>query len=157
KSSLFAISGEYKWKEKALIDITAEAKETDIQTLLSLLPESSAKRFEKYQSKGEMYYLAKLKGEISNTISPSLSVDFGFRNATLFHPDYKSRIEEATLEGSFASSNVADPRQAVLILKNIKGKLNDKSFEANLAVHNFSDSEVQLDFKGEMDAASVVD
>src|SRR5690606_13149057 len=105
----------------------------------------------------EMYYLAKLKGEISNTTSPSLSVDFGFRNATLFHPDYKSRIEEATLEGSFASSNVADPRQAVLILKNIKGKLNNKSFEANLAVHNFSDSQIQLDFKGELDAASVVD
>lgn len=157
RSSIFDIRGEYRWKEKALVDLYAEARDTDIQTLLSLFPESVSKNFEKYRSKGNMYFKAKLKGEVSRSHSPSLSTDFGFKDATLYHPDYKSKIENATLEGSFASSDVADPARAVLILRNISGELNGKPVQANLAVHNFKDSDLKLDFHGELDAKSVFD
>lgn len=157
KKSAFNISGEYKWKGKTYVDLTARAEDTDIQTLLSLLPESTSKSFEKYQSKGDMYFNAKLKGDATKNTSPSLSVDFGFNDATLFHPDYHSRIEHATMKGSFASSDVADPKKAVLVLKNIKGELNKKEFTADLVVQNFKDSDVQLHFSGELDAASVFD
>jgi AsmA-like C-terminal region/AsmA family/Protein of unknown function len=157
RSSKFLLSGEYRWKEETWVDLAAEGKETDIQTLLSLMPESVSKSFEKYRSKGDMRFTARLKGEVSRDKSPSLTVDFGFKGTTLYHPDYRSKIENANLEGSFASVHVADPTKAVLILKNINGELNGKSFEANLTVHNFKDSEVQLDFNGALDAASVAD
>lgn len=155
RSSIFNVEGEYKWKEQNLVDLKIDGKDTDIQTLLSLMPESVSKDFEKYKSKGDMYFNAKLKGEISKSASPSLSINFGFKNATLYNPDYKSRIESASMEGSFASSDIVDPRRAVLVLKNIEGELNGKSFQANLVVQNFKDSDVQLTFKGELDAASV--
>jgi hypothetical protein len=61
------------------------------------------------------------------------------------------------MEGSFATSDLSDPRQAVLVLKNIGGTLNDKSFEADLVVQNFQDSDVKLSFKGSVDASSVFD
>ena len=157
RNSTFNIKGVYKWKGKTYVDLSTEAKDTDIQTLLSLLPEKTAKSFEKYQSKGDMYFKAKLKGEVTKETTPSLSVQFGFNDATLFHPDYKSRIEHAVMEGSFASNDVADPRKAVLILKNIHGELNDKAFTADLTVQDFKDSDVQLSFKGELDAAAVFD
>lgn len=157
KKSTFDIEGDYKWKNKSVIDLTAKGKDTDIQTLLSLLPEATARNLEKYQSDGEMYFNAHLKGEISKKTSPSLSVDFGFNNATLFHPDYKSRIEEANIEGSFASAHVANPREAALVLKNIHGKMNGELFEANLLITNFNDSDVILNFKGKLDAAAIFD
>jgi uncharacterized protein involved in outer membrane biogenesis len=157
RNSNFSIRGEYKWKGKTYVDLTAKADETDIQTLLSLLPETTTKSLEKYQSKGDMYFNAKLKGEITKNASPALSVEFGFNDATLFHPDYHSRIEHATMRGSFASSDVADPKKAVLILKDIKGELNKKEFTADLVVQNFKDSDVQLRFNGELDATSVFD
>ena len=157
RSSKFVIHGEYEWKEKTLVDLHAEGKDTDIQTLLSLMPESVSRNFEKYRSKGDMHFTARLKGEVSRKTSPALSVAFGFQDATLYHPDYRSRIDNANLEGSFASDHVADPAAAVLILKNIDGKLNGKAFHANLAVHNFTDSDITLDFKGQLDAASVAD
>jgi hypothetical protein len=157
RSSDFNIQGEYKWKNKTFVNLTSKADETDIQTLLSLLPERTATNLEKYQSKGDMYFEAKLKGEITRNTSPSLAVEFGFNDATLFHPDYRSRIEHATMQGSFTSSDVADPKRAVLILKNIKGELNKKEFTADLVVQNFRDSDVKLRFSGELDAASVFD
>lgn len=154
--SEFDITGNYQWKDQNLIDITSQGKNTDIQTLLSLLPTSVSGNLKKYQSKGDVYFSSKLKGEISKKRNPSLSVTFGFNDATIFHPDYKSKIEEASLEGSFASGDVSDPQQAVLILKNINGKLNQETFKANLVIQNFKSPEVICDFNGKLDAAAVL-
>jgi hypothetical protein len=155
-ASAFKVKGEYSWKEKNYIDLSMDGSNTDIQTLLSLLPESQSKPFRKYQSKGDTYFSSNLKGEIGKRKNPSLSVTFGFKDATIFHPDYKSRIEDATLEGSFASTNVSDMSKAVLVLKNIHAKLNGEPFSANLIIHDLQNPEVQGDFKGRLDAAGVL-
>ena len=156
KSASFTVTGNYGWKVKNLINIITKGDNTDIQTLISLFPESVARKLEKYQSKGDVYFNCLLKGEISKTKNPSLSVDFGFNNATLYHPDYKSRIEEAGIEGSFASNDVGSLRQAVLVLKNISGKLNNEQFVANLIIQDFVDPEVICNFKGKVDAPGVL-
>ncbi len=157
KTSAFSVTGMYSWKDSNLIDLTATGKNTDIQTLLSLLPESKAKSFEKYRSKGDVYFKARLNGEISSSVSPALSMDFGFNDATLYHPDYKTKIEEANLKGSFRSSNLRDPAKGSLVLKDVTGKLNNEDFQANFALHNFSDPEIVLDFKGKVDAPALLD
>ena len=157
KTSTFSVSGEYVWKNKNIIDLTTTGTQTDIQTLLSLLPESKAKKFEKYKSEGNVYFNAKLNGEISQSTSPSISVDFGFNDATLFHPDYKTRIEQATLTGSFASREVSNLREAALVLKNITGRLNSENFKANFILYDFVDPEIILDFEGKIDAPSLLD
>ncbi|MEX2232036.1 MAG: AsmA-like C-terminal region-containing protein [Cyclobacteriaceae bacterium] len=157
KSSSFSVSGTYGWKEKNIINIATRGTDTDIQTLLSLLPESKGKKFDKYRSKGNVYFEAQLNGEISAASSPALSIDFGFRDATLFHPDYKTRIENATLTGSFSTTDVNNLERASLALKNITGKLNNENFQANFVLQNFSDPEIILDFKGKLDARSVLD
>ena len=152
----FNISGEYKWKEKNLIDLSTTGKDTDIQTLLSFLPESIRKNFQKYQSKGDVYFNSKLKGEISSKRSPSISIDFGFNNITVFHPEYKSRIEQASLTGSFASSEVLEGSAGVLVLKDINGTLNGEPFAANLIIRDFTNPDVTCDFKGRVDAGAVM-
>ena len=156
KQASFTVTGDYQWKIRNLINIQTKGENTDIQTILSLLPEGISKKFEKYQSKGDVYFNARLKGEISKTNDPSISVDFGFKNATLFHPDYKSKIENANVEGSFASDEIFNPRKAVLVLKNISGKLNNESFTGNFVIQDFIDPEVVCNFKGKVDALSVL-
>lgn len=157
KKSAFTVSGVYTWKEKNRVDLETEGKETTIQTLLSLLPESIASQVEKYQSKGDVYFQATLKGEISKANAPAVSVNFGFKNATIFHPAYKSRIEGASLTGSFASQKVTDPRMATLVLKDVEGTLNDEPFTANFIISDFTNPEVICSFKGRVDAAALSD
>jgi hypothetical protein len=152
----FIVNGNYQWKEKNLIDLITEGDKTDIQTILSLLPSSISAQVEKYKSDGDVYFRSKLKGEISKRKQPLFSVEFGFRNATIYHPDYKSKIEQASLTGSFATLDIRNPRQASLILKDIKGTLNNETFEANFVLYNFVDPEVICNFKGKVDAASVL-
>lgn len=157
KTASFSVSGTYGWKDKNIIDLTAIGTDTDIQTLLSLLPESKGKKFDKYQSKGNVYFKAHLAGEISVDQYPGIVVDFGFNDATLFHPGYKTRVENAYLRGNFSTRDVNDLTNAALSLQNITGKLNKENFQANFVLRNFSDPDIVLDFKGRIDAPSVLD
>ena len=153
--SQFEIAGSYAFKENNLIDITCDGKNTDIQTILSLLPEDANQRLSKYESDGDVYFNLKLKGEISTRVDPSISIRFGCTNTTLFHPDFQSRIENANLEGSFASPSPTDFSNAVLSLKNINGTLNDRPFQTDLYIQNFENPFIKFVFKGDLDAASI--
>lgn len=157
KTSSFSVKGVYSWKDRNNINLTTTGTNTDIQTLISLLPETQAARFQKYRSKGDVYFASSLVGEISPSTTPSLAIDFGFKDATLFHPGYKTRIEDATLIGSFKSREVSKLEEGTLVLKAINGKLNNEQFQANFSLQNFTDPEINLDFKGKIDAPSLLD
>ncbi len=153
--SAFALEGNYSFREKNLIDLTAAGTDTDIQTLLSLLPEETSKKLRQYQSEGEVFFNLVLKGEISDNQSPFISVSFGCQDATLFHPQYKTKIERANVTGSFASASTTNFSRAELFLKDMSGELNGKPFKGNLSLLGFTDPFVTFDFKGDLDAASV--
>jgi len=154
--SEFEVTGDYQFKSKDHIDVAIIGKNTDIQTVLSLFPEEATKKWKQYQSEGEIYFSLSLKGDISSTRSPFISVSFGCKQASFFHPDYKSKVEEANLEGSFAAPSLTDLSRAELFLKNISGKLNGQAFKANFSLENFEDPLVSLDFKGGMEASSLL-
>lgn len=153
--SEFTVSGNYLFKDKNLIDLKAGGKDTDIQTLLSLMPEETTEKLKQYRSDGDVFFNLSLKGEISKEKSPMISVEFGCANATLYHPDYKTQIKHANLKGSFASSSVTDFSNAELFLSDVNGELNDQVFNVNLSIRKFNDPFVTFEFKGDLDAASV--
>jgi hypothetical protein len=154
--SEFTVAGDYQFKQKDHINVAINGKDTDIQTVLSLFPENATKKWRQYQSKGEIYFSLSLKGEISATHSPFISVSFGCKQTSFFHPEYKTKVEEANLEGSFACPSLTNLSRAELFLKGISGKLNDQPFTANFSLQNFDDPLVSLDFKGGMEAASLL-
>ena len=156
REASFNVAGTYSWKTKNEIDIRVDGKDTDIQTLLSFLPESAAGNLAQYRSDGDVYFKGHLQGELGKRANPSLSIDFGCTNATLYHPTYKSRIEGANLVGSFRSDDIMNTEIARLSLKNISGKLNGEPFAGNLTIQNFNSPDVVCDFKGRIDAAALL-
>jgi hypothetical protein len=153
--SIFEVKGDYSFKSKNIINISATGKNTNIQTLLSFVPQALSKQFAQYQSKGEVYFITTIKGEVSKSKSPLFIISFGCNKASFSHPSYKSKIEHATIEGSFASSSLTDFSHAELFIKNISGELNGKNFEGNFSLQDFKDPSVTGNFKGELDAASI--
>lgn len=148
----FEVEGNYNFKDRDMINVSVNGKNTTIQTVLSLLPEGITDKVKEYESRGDIYFALVMKGEVQR---PLLTVSFGCKNASIFHPNYKSKIEEANLEGSFASPVLTDFTKAEIFLKNFSGRLNGKKFKANLSIQNFDDPNVALEFKGDIDAASI--
>ncbi len=151
--SAFALTGKNDFKKGNFVDFKLTGENTDIQTLLSLFPENVNQKVREYQSRGEIYFSLSMKGEIAKNKSPFLSISFGCRNASFFHPTYQSKIDEANLEGSFASSSTTDFSGSELFLKKISGKLNGKPFESDFSIQNLRDPYVTLKFKGSVDIA----
>ncbi len=152
----FEVSGNYGFKDKNLIDLVVAGKETDLQTLLALLPSSTSRRFARYASQGEVYFDARLKGEIKRKRSPALDVTFGFREATLTHPDYTARLEQVNLEGKFRTPSLSNFSGAEVSLQNISATLNGRPLKGNFSMINFNDPYVALDVDGEPRAADVL-
>ena len=155
-ASTFMVSGEYEWKDRNLIDLDVDGKDADIQTILSLLPQTVSANLQKYKSDGGVYFKANLKGELSKQKNPSLNIDFGFSNTTLYHPEYKTRITKANMKGAFSSVDVLELSRATLSLSNITGILNGEPFKGNLRVKNLLNPEVIADFTGKLDAAALL-
>jgi AsmA-like C-terminal region len=153
--SVFEVTGGYSFREKSLINLKVEGKETSIQTILALLPSEINSKLAGYQSKGNVFFDLSLAGEISKYKDPLFSIRFGFAGATFYHPSYKSKITNAHLTGSFATPSLTDLSQAVLHLKEVDGMLNDKPFRCNLSIQNLENPYVQFNFKGELNAASI--
>jgi len=151
----FEVYGDYRFKDEQLIVLHTEGKNTNIQTLLTLMPENVAERFEQYQSTGLVYFDLKLSGEISESKSPELIINFGLENAGIFNAQFKSKIENANLEGVFKSKSIGDLKNAELELKNINGKLNGNPYQASFYLKNFEDPFIKLAFKGIIDGPSI--
>jgi hypothetical protein len=156
EESLFDLKGNYFFQKIPQIDLTAKSKDATIQTILSLLPQELSHRFKEYQSKGDIYFNLALKGELSKNKNPLLSINFGLQNAELIQSQFKAKLEDANMEGSFATSSFKDLSQASLFLKNIVGKLNGQPFKADFSVSDFTDPLVDLAFHGKLDAPSVM-
>ena len=155
RESDFNVFGSYAFKNKQLVDLAVEGKNTDIQTLLSLLPAGSSEKFRKYQSKGNVYFDLLMKGEISEKKSPSLEVNFGLVDSKLYHPDTDAQITHADLTGTFHAPEMAKLSTATLQLQNIKGELEGNSFKSNVYLKNFDEPYVRCDFAGRIDINSL--
>lgn len=156
RKASFDVAGTYSWKTDNTIDIRVDGKDTDIQTLVSFLPEATAGNLAQYRSDGDVYFKGRLQGIIGKHANPALNIDFGCSKAAVYHPTYKSRIEDAKLEGSFKTSDVMNTSLGRLSLKNISGKLNGEPFSGNLVIQDFDNPDVVCDFKGRVDAASLL-
>ena len=152
----YEVSGTYAFKERNLMDIKIIGKDTDIQSLFSLFPEKAIQPYRKYQSNGDVYFDARLFGEISRRSSPNFNVSFGFRNVTLVHPEYQSELDQVNLQGTFKTPSLSRFNQATLSLENISATLNGTPFTGNFKLVNLNDPFVTLEFNGEPKAADLL-
>ncbi|MBS1558425.1 MAG: hypothetical protein JST69_06820 [Bacteroidetes bacterium] len=150
--SEFELKGTYAFKEKEKINIELKGKNTNVQTLLSLLPDLLSKKLKPYRSEGEVYFSLTLKGEMQR---PRVAAEFGCKNTSFVHAGLQSKIDQATFSGLFTSPSLTDFSQAEMTIQNLSGNLNGKKFQSNFSIRNFNDPDVTFDFKGESDAAAI--
>lgn len=155
KKSVFLVEGTFENHTSGIMNISIQGKNTDVQTLVSLLPTQYANELSIYRSKGKVYFDSQVKGATFKGAIPVLSVNFGCQNATLYQTNINKQITGAYLTGSFTNGSKRSRSTSVLKLNNIKGYLDNKPFQGNFIFTNFDDPYLKFDINGELDASSL--
>lgn len=151
----FSVKGAWKNQNTDRIDLDIASNQTNLGTLLSLLPEQTVKGLIRYRSEGDVYFEGKVQGEIGKGKNPTVEVRFGSRNASLFHPDLKKAIRKINLTGVYTNGNRRTAGSATLQLKNFSGELDGQPFQGNLLMTNFRNPYLKFDVKGAANVASL--
>ncbi|WP_033316676.1 AsmA-like C-terminal region-containing protein [Pontibacter roseus] len=156
EGAAYEVGGAIAYGGTTELDLKLEGKNTDIQSLLSLLPQHITKEYSQYRSEGDIFFSGAIKGKAGAKAIPHVTFSFGCRNASFYHPDVKQKVEGLNLEGSFTNGAKRDASTSVLELKNLKGILNKRPFSGNLVYRNFNDPYLAFDAKGMLDVGYVV-
>ncbi|WKN33070.1 AsmA-like C-terminal region-containing protein [Porifericola rhodea] len=153
----FLLSGLVDQADDNFIDLQARGEHTDLQTLLSLLPESIVRQWSAYRSEGKAFFEGSVKGHVSRTASPAVSLNFGCENASFYHPDYKKKLENISLQGSFTNGKSHSLNTSVLNLKDIYGQLDDRAVRGSLSLSNFKNYFLRCHLKTNIDVNALLD
>jgi uncharacterized protein involved in outer membrane biogenesis len=152
----FTIQGRYTHLTNSYVDLAVRSHHTDVQTLLSLLPEETSRKLGNYQSQGELFFNGTVKGKVNGGASPHVQIHFGCKDATLIHPSSGKRIESVSLTGKYDNGRLQNLTTSKLSLKNIQGNLAGRAFSGNFSVLNFENPSLVFDLTGAADVASLL-
>lgn len=152
----YEVAGAIAYAGPADLDLQFKGKNTDIQSLFSLLPQHLTRELGQYRSQGDIYFSGMVKGPVSSKRSPQIDFSFGARNASVYLPEVKQRIEKISLEGSFTNGKKQNASTSVLALEQVTGVLNGRSFKGNLRYRNFHNPHLSFALQGMLDVGYVL-
>lgn len=152
----YEVKGNIDYAGTTYVDLQLRGRNTNVQSVLALLPARISRQYGKYRSAGAVYFNGSVQGPVSSRMSPQVAFHFGCRRASLYHPDYKQQITDISLTGSFTNGAQRNAQTSVLSLKNVQGRLARRPFSGNLVLTNFRDMGLTLDLKADLDVAHVL-
>ena len=151
----FEVTGEIDQIAK-FIDLKITGINTSFQTINSLLSNDISKHFQHYRSRGKVYFSGNVVGNYGDNTNPMVTLDFGAKDASFYHPQYKKEIENVNLTGHFTTSKVNRPENYRLDLTDFSCQLEDKLLDGSLSLKNFSNYWIDLVLKGEADVNTLL-
>ena len=153
-NSKFSVQGTVTSKDENSIALQVKGIETNIQTLLSLIPEKSVKKFKSYRSSGDIYFTMKLDGVLNKEVRAV--ADFGMREVQITHPETGIRFEQINLKGKLEIPSLKSPETMTIILESLKGMASNQEFEGSLIYKNLTNPHLQFNVQGAMLVSDLV-
>ncbi len=125
--------------------IFCKGKNIDIQSVLSLLPETLHHKIKDYESNGTFYAEANIEGNLMNYNDLAIKSSFGINNAGITYTPLKTKLNEVNFSGSFEKQK---QKTEILVLKNISATQNKNYVSGNLTCKNFNDPHLTFNAKG---------
>ncbi|TXK52888.1 hypothetical protein FVR03_00505 [Pontibacter qinzhouensis] len=151
EEAAYQVGGTIGYGGPTALDLQLEGKNTNVQSLLSLLPQDVTRAYSQYRSEGDVYFEGRIQGEMSDKKTPEISFNFGCRNASFYHPDIKQKVEKVSFAGTFSNGAKHNASTSVLELKDLSGRLNGRAFSGSLSYQNFDNPTIAFDVKGMLD------
>ncbi len=147
------VSGHLDHADGTNLNLAVGGDNTDIQTLLSLLPTSVVEPLLAYRSEGEVYFEGTVNGYLPR---PHVNVRFGCKDASLYHPDYQKQLQHLHLTGHFTNGAQQTLTTSELSLQDVEGTLNGRRVRGNLLVRDFRDQYLEAQVQTDINVQSLL-
>ncbi|WP_426489685.1 AsmA-like C-terminal region-containing protein [Hymenobacter sp. 102] len=152
----YELAGTIAYQAAPVLQLRCRATGADVQSVLALLPPRLTRAVAGYRSRGQVYFEGTVRGEWSGRRQPAVQMQFGCRQASFFHPQYRQAVEQVSLTGTFDNGATRSARTAVLSLQNVHGQLAGRPFSGALHLENFQNPQLVLNVRADMDLARAV-
>ncbi|WP_158546096.1 AsmA family protein [Adhaeribacter pallidiroseus] len=153
----YQVAGNVSYAGPTNLNIRFAGKNTNVQSLLALLPPKFSRVLGEYQSEGRIYFNGTVQGITSGKANPRVLVRFGCRQATFYHPASQQKLEDLNLQGEFSNGPQQNNQTSTIQLNNIRGKLKNRPFTGGVLYRNLQDPFLQVKLKGTLDVAHALE
>ena len=139
----FILSGDFNYHDSLQnLAMKYNAKNLDIESVLSLLPEKHKSRISDYQSSGEFFAEGNFNYESQKPLK--IIAKFGVNKATVKYAPKNTKLDNISLAGELS----IDGEKSALTLNNINANLNGDNFAGRFFVSNFNDPYIDVSANG---------
>jgi hypothetical protein len=140
--------GKITYSEKIQnILLNVKGSEMSIQSFISLLPKAQQNKLKDYQSTGDFYFDADIKGSIGPKKVPSIKIKAGIKNGSVTIENEKikkQKIENVELNVEFTNGTSTSLNSAVLQINKFNGTLDGNPISAKASIRNFNNPSIFL-------------
>jgi hypothetical protein len=151
----FKLTGQVDQNAKTL-DLDIVGVNTSFKTINSLLSSDLATYFKDYDSKGDVFFSGNVAGRFDSPNRPMVTLDFGAKKASFFHPGYKKAIENVSMTGHFTTGKINTFRNYHLEIKDFSCELDKRLLSGNLTIRDFDNYYIDLQLKGDADVNTLL-
>ena len=148
---LFELSGNViTSKDESVVNIGIRGKNMDIKSVLSLIPNQYKGRINDYESDGEFYFDATIKGPFSENKAPLINAEFGIKNADITQVKNNIVLHDVNLKGRYSNGTKDNPKNSLFELIPFSATTNQGSLSGELSLHNLDNPLIEAKIKADL-------
>ncbi len=151
--AIFTLDGRFSFDKKPYADLKFSEKNSDIKTILSLIPQDFGKPLAAYNSNGKVYFKGIINGFFGRGFRPFVKIDFGCNQASLTHPKLGIAIKNMGFVGQYSNGTRNKDDSSYFKMKDIKAIISDKFISGNITLSDLKNPVLYFDLKSSVDAA----
>lgn len=150
---LFELTGnvqESQVNNELIVNLGIRGENMDIQSVLSIIPNQYKDRINDYESSGDFYFDAIIKGTSSDNKTPFMEADFGIKNADITHVKNNIVLHNVNLKGHYTNGNKTNSETSVLEIIPFSATINQGSVSGELSIRDFNDPFIESKIKADL-------
>ncbi len=140
---------------ESMVDLAVKGKEMDIKSVLSLIPNKYKGAMNDYESDGEFYFDAVIKGVLSNKEAPQITANFGIKNADITQVKDNIKLHNVNLKGHYFNGNKNANEPSLLTLIPFSAIIDEGTIAGELTLKNLANPSFSGKVKANLDLANV--
>lgn len=133
-----------------IVNFGIKGKDMDIRSVLSLIPNQYKGIINEYESTGEFYFDATIKGMVTKGKTPEINADFGIKNADITQVKDNIVLRNVNLKGRYSSGNNEDSEGSLLELILFSATIDQGAVSGELSLHNLNNPSVFAKIKADI-------